>query len=464
MNLLYLAIFLFIGKATSKADYESKHVLGSLVFLSCVDGQKTNKDGSYIGQEFWSSILKYKPDALFWIGDSIYTKCSHPECIKRGYSIQNSNKEYQVIKKSGIYIDGTWDDHDYGINDGDKHFEYKETSQQLFLDFLSVPTNSPRRERRGVYSSHVFGSSPQKQVRIILLDTRYHRDSTFLKYRYGISSYSEYDYAITSMFAASLRFFCSYLGLGSSYEGDMLGYEQWKWLEEELSNSDSAINIIVSSIQVSNRYPFVESWGHYPKSRERLFKLLKKSKPRGLLFLSGDVHWAEIFGIKDKYGGAIEITSSGVTHSIKSDNLINHIFLWLTMPFYSNSVDKYKSRYTNKNFGKLDFNFTCEIMDNKEICSQAIIKITIHDTFGKPQLVNEVHVNYNDTSRLLHLNSIPSIISSKPTKILVARLVIILICFLFSLQTATLAFSIFHLLIRSFMKQVFRSKERLKTN
>ncbi len=36
----------------------------------------------------------------------------------------------------------------------------------------------------------------------------------------------------------------------SDYNGDVLGEEQWLWLERELSNSSAAAHIIVSSVQV----------------------------------------------------------------------------------------------------------------------------------------------------------------------------------------------------------------------
>ena len=43
-------------------------------------------------------------------------------------------------------------------------------------------------------------------------------------------------------------------GTGKRYEpnpqGDVLGEEQWTWLESELRNSSAALNIIISSIQV----------------------------------------------------------------------------------------------------------------------------------------------------------------------------------------------------------------------
>jgi hypothetical protein len=40
----------------------------------------------------------------------------------------------------------------------------------------------------------------------------------------------------------------------------------------------------------------VESWGHFPTAKQRLLQLLDTTKPKGLLILSGDVHYAEIAG------------------------------------------------------------------------------------------------------------------------------------------------------------------------
>lgn len=39
---------------------------------------------------------------------------------------------------------GTWDDHDYGLNDAGKEFSRKVTNQRLLLDFLGEPQDSPR--------------------------------------------------------------------------------------------------------------------------------------------------------------------------------------------------------------------------------------------------------------------------------------------------------------------------------
>ena len=45
----------------------------------------------------------------------------------------------------GTKVVGVWDDHDYGINDGDKTFSQKHFTRTIFLDFIDEPEDSIRR-------------------------------------------------------------------------------------------------------------------------------------------------------------------------------------------------------------------------------------------------------------------------------------------------------------------------------
>ncbi len=90
----------------------------------------------------------------------------------------------------------------------------------------------------------------------------------------------------------------------------MLGETQWQWLEDQLGHSPADLNIVVSSIQVLTTNPLVESWGHFPHAKARLLDLLVRTRPKHLLLLSGDVHFAELLG-----NPPIELTSSGMTHT-----------------------------------------------------------------------------------------------------------------------------------------------------
>ena len=65
-----------------------------------------------------------------------YQKYGHPQ--KEIYDAQKSNPEYQKLLKQCPII-GIWDDHDYGVNDGDKNYAKKVESKDLLMDFLACP-------------------------------------------------------------------------------------------------------------------------------------------------------------------------------------------------------------------------------------------------------------------------------------------------------------------------------------
>lgn len=119
-----------------------------------------------------------------------FVDCSNTDCLKEGYEMMRSKPQYQHFLQQISFIDGTWDDHDYGINDGGKEFQFKTESQSLFLDFLDVPKDSPRRFREGVFTSKLFSLhdpsvSKNKQykrqhVKLILLDVRSHREQSYI--------------------------------------------------------------------------------------------------------------------------------------------------------------------------------------------------------------------------------------------------------------------------------------------
>ena len=89
---------------------------------------------------------------------------------------------YANFTQQNISIQGVWDDHDYGVNDGGKHVENRQARQDLFLQFLNVSKNNTARwNRNGVYSSHRYIQMDDHRnsigtIDVIFLDTRSFRD------------------------------------------------------------------------------------------------------------------------------------------------------------------------------------------------------------------------------------------------------------------------------------------------
>ncbi|KAM7518048.1 hypothetical protein LguiB_017010 [Lonicera macranthoides] len=312
-------------------------------------------------QPLWNAINNYDPQVFIWMGDNIYGDIRRPfklfgkertigpwknvprfvpsseHEMQSKYNLAKHNPDYSLLRRKAkaIGVIGTWDDHDYGLNDAGKEFEGKITNQRLLLDFLDEPQDSPRRKQAGVYTSYSFGPVG-RQIKVILLDTRYHRDP--------------------------LR-----------SDGSILGTSQWTWLEKELNGPSSALTIIVSSIQVISNLSattgplfYLESWGRFPKERDRLFKLISDSKRDGVVFLSGDVHFGEITRYDCATGYPLyDITSSGLTQAVEKVipapfRFIVRFVAWLT-PTTMRVMDKscrYKScTYGQPNFGVIEINW-----------------------------------------------------------------------------------------------------------
>ena len=240
-------------------------------------------------QPLWKSIAEQGAELWLWLGDNIYGDSKNMEVLEKKYNKQKSRPAYQRFLETGIEIMGTWDDHDYGVNDGGKNFEFKEESSQLALDFLDYSEDAEVRKRPGVYNHKTFESS-HRTVEFVLLDTRYFRDDT--------EKIKGVGYTINEL-------------------GDILGEEQWTWLEEQV-NKPMDYLVIGSSIQVIPEDHIYEKWSNFPASRTRLLDLLSKAKAEKVLILSGDRHLAEISEIVWKDRKIIEVTSSGMTHSYEN--------------------------------------------------------------------------------------------------------------------------------------------------
>lgn len=271
-------------QSTVKAQKEDSFDF-TLVFASCNDQDRP--------QPLWEAIRSQQPDLFVWGGDNIYADTFDMEKMQADYKKLKNHPDYAALAAS-VPITGVWDDHDYGINDGGKGWPKKEEAQQLFLDFLDIPEDDPRRSQAGIFTSEILKTS-KGSIKLILLDTRTFRDT--------IKSSSRADWRYEPWPADS--------------DKTILGAAQWSWLEGELQDATHDFTLIVSSIQFLNTTHGWEHWGHFPKEVEKLNRLIQSAKANNIVLLSGDRHMAEIS--KKQLDGLayplIDFTSSGLTHT-----------------------------------------------------------------------------------------------------------------------------------------------------
>lgn len=260
-------------------------------------------------QPIWTEIAKVNPDMFLYIGDNVYAdlyevngKLSVQQVTTRArfdeaYAEANSIPEFAAFRKQVPLMLGTWDDHDYGKNDGGKEFVMKKESQQAFLDFFEVAKDAPIRQQEGVYQSRMFNDDG-KQVQLIILDTRYHRDA-IIKRDDGRPKNKGPYLPVTDKSAT------------------ILGEQQWSWLAQELEKP-ADVRFIVTSIQLVAYEHAWEGWGIFPHERDRMYQLITDKQANGVVFLSGDRHLMEISKDEGQLGHRVpypiwDFTSSGIT-------------------------------------------------------------------------------------------------------------------------------------------------------
>jgi alkaline phosphatase D len=280
--IVFLAAFLF--------SCNKKPAVTKIAFGSCGDQDWP--------QPVLSLAADKKPDAFIFLGDNIYGDTKNMDTLENKYKRWQAQADFKKLD-SATKIYATWDDHDFGCNDEGKYYELKEQSKELFLKYFKEPAQSERRKHEGIYHTEYIRTG-DKTVQLILLDVRTFRNNLL-----------QYD-TLTTL-PRKHYFYKPDYKPHTSADSALLGAVQWKWLEEEL-NKPADLRFICSGTQFGIEYNGYEAWANFPHEQKRMLDLIKKTKANGVLFLTGDVHYAEISKLEEPGLYPIyDITSSGIT-------------------------------------------------------------------------------------------------------------------------------------------------------
>ena len=285
-----------------------------VVFGSCnyVNEPEVDRPGTPYGSnhKIFESIAKKNPDVMIWGGDNIYLRevdFDSKTGIYYRYKHSKKLKEMQPLlaKTQNFAI---WDDHDFGPNDSDRSFYNKYITQQAFKDFWankSYGSNSNQKE--GTYSTFNWSDA-----QFFLLDDRFFRSPND---------------RITG-------------------EKTMLGKEQFEWLIDGLSNSKASFKIIVLGGQILNSTVDKENYNSYPDEKAKLLQELLDNKIKGVVFLTGDRHFAELSVLNRENTYPIyDWTVSPLTSGVAGGNAKKE----------TNLLRVNGSTFFEHNFGALDF-------------------------------------------------------------------------------------------------------------
>jgi alkaline phosphatase D len=292
------------------------------------------------------AAVRERPDLFIFMGDNVYADTTDPAVLERKYAELANDPEFQRLEAACPVL-ATWDDHDYGANDAGADFPAKVMSRERFLDFWKVPPDSPRRAHEGVYDSASFGP-PDRRVQVILLDTRSFRSRLRIGRIPGLSH---------GPFVPN-----------EDPDATILGAGQWRWLEARL-REPARVRLIVSSIQVLAAQHGWEAWANFPREQQRLLETLRATSASGVIFLSGDRHFAEIsrFDAPGLYP-LYDVTSSGLNRRFPVDEANPNRF-------------RVGGAFIGHNFGELDIDWDRE---------DPLLAVRILDAEGRERLRQEI--------------------------------------------------------------------------
>ncbi|MCD4749184.1 MAG: alkaline phosphatase family protein [Thermoanaerobaculales bacterium] len=154
----------------------------------------------------------------------------------------------------------TWDDHDGGMDNGDRDNPVLQEALHIFKLFTPNPSFGLA-DAQGAFWIQRWGD-----IDLIMLDDQSWRTPTASAVKHPESA-------------------------------TLLGDIQFDWLVDQLRKSDAVFKIIACGSPFNNDSRKEDSWVTYHDERNRLMDALAEHKVDGVLLLSGDVHRSEFFSL-----------------------------------------------------------------------------------------------------------------------------------------------------------------------
>jgi alkaline phosphatase D len=208
------------------------------------------------------------PDLFFWLGDNVYADAESEIAFADEYRRQRNVPSLQPVIRS-IPQFAIWDDHDFGYNNSDGEFPFKEQSLAVFKRYWANPAYG-QPDNPGVYFDYSYAG-----VDFFFLDGRYYRAPN------GAPD-----------------------GPGKTF----LGKAQKEWLMERLLASRAPFKILSCGSGWSMADGLTgDTWAAFRTERDELFDFIRDRRIEGVVCLSGDSHVGELNCIPYSEKGGYDI-------------------------------------------------------------------------------------------------------------------------------------------------------------
>ena len=253
----------------------------SIAFGSCAHLHDAyERPGSSWGTDYrtYDAIAARAPDLMLWLGDNVYFRepeWTSLEGMSARYRAYRFLPALQKLLRATSHV-AIWDDHDFGPNDSGGSFVGKANALAAFKRYWPNPAFGLP-EAPGVYTQVSYGDAD-----FFLLDNRFYRYPN----RYP-----------------------------RTREKAMFGAAQLDWLKRALVASTARFKIVAAGGQFWNaRNTRFEAFHNFPAEHQALMEWITERRIPGVLFLSGDRHFAMLLRIERPGAYPIyEFTASPLT-------------------------------------------------------------------------------------------------------------------------------------------------------
>ncbi|WP_346317351.1 alkaline phosphatase D family protein [Chitinophaga sp. YIM B06452] len=224
-------------------------------------------------------------DFMMWLGDNWYTRDADFHSVPGLQYRAHRDRSLPVLQRflQAMPHYAVWDDHDYGPNNANKSYIFRDQSREVFSQYW--PNPSFGEEGKGIYTRYSFSD-----VDFFLLDGRYW------------SSAGELPDSINGQPNPTKK---------------MYGDQQMEWLKNALLTSNASFKIIVTGSQALNPISIFDSFHHFPVEYHDFMNFLDQNHIPGILFLTGDRHHSEVIKLpRENNYPLYDITSSPLTSGV----------------------------------------------------------------------------------------------------------------------------------------------------
>ncbi|MEM7647295.1 MAG: hypothetical protein AAF203_10320, partial [Pseudomonadota bacterium] len=226
----------------------------------------------------WKDLVAQSPDMIFFVGDAVYADrdgVAGEEGSKRLWRQFSENRAILDIYFSQklIPILATWDDHDFGQNNGGITYPYVQEAQRNFTQFFAQDENhcESLESGPGVSQAMILGGQ-----QFLFLDCRSFRQPN-----------------------------------GSDDRWGHWGETQETWMHQKIRDFEGP-TFLINGSQFFPRFIRKESLSrNHVENYKAFIKEISQMSQRVIL-ISGDVHYSEISRIQDFGYTTYEITSSSM--------------------------------------------------------------------------------------------------------------------------------------------------------